>query len=332
MTMAQHISRERRFNSFGSLIDTMWASLRVYWTEAESYQKLTYMVGGLMFVSALFHTGVFLFDDMPWEGAVSWRKAIVFGVSLGSTLLSLAWVLNFLPKRRRLNWGLMGILSVSMSVEYGLIVMQVWRGVPSHFNYTTPFDVAVFAMMGIMIAIFGLICLVITGMVLFTMNGSSSMVWAIRLGLLILALSQFIGYMIVQNGTAQAFSESGQYIRDVTETASTFGAAGNIKVPHAITLHALQVLPILAWLLLFSTWRERQRLLAVLIAGAGYIGLVAVTLIQTFSGHATFDLSLLTFFLLAISVATIIGPYLAALWALQQAVTTNERRYAPVGD
>ncbi|MGB0389074.1 MAG: hypothetical protein ACPGWR_29985 [Ardenticatenaceae bacterium] len=325
MTVAQGtFHSDGRLKRVGSLIDAMWASLRGYWTEAEGYQKFVYMVGGLMFVSALFHTGVFLFDDMPWEGPVSWRKPIVFGVSLGSTLLSLAWVLHFLPKRRRLNWWLMGILGTTMTVEYGLIVMQVWRGVPSHFNYTTPFNAAVFSVMGIMIAIFALICLIITGLVFFTVNAPPSMVWAIRIGLLILAISQFIGYAIVQNGTAQAFSESGQDIRDVTQTASTIGAAGNIKVPHAITLHALQVLPILAWLLLFSTWRERQRLLAVLVAGAGYMGLVALSLIQTFSGHATFDLSLLTSALLAISIASIIGAYLAALWALQQSVATND--------
>lgn len=325
MTMAQGaFFNEKQFRSIDSLRRSMWATLRGYWTTAEGYQRFVYLVGALMFGSALFHSGVFLLDDIPWEGTVSWRKPIVFALSLGSTLFSLAWVLTFLPKRRRLNWGLMSILGVSMSVEYGLIVMQAWRGVPSHFNYTTPFDSAVFSMMGIMILIFGVICLIITGMVFFTVNAPASMVWAIRMGLLILAMSQFLGYMIVQNGTAQAFSESGEYVRDVTETASTIGAAGNMKVPHAVTLHALQVLPILAWLLLFSNWRERQRLQLVLVAGVGYSGLVGVSLIQTFSGQAAFDLSVLISLLLAGSVVSIVGAYFAALWGLQQAVATSE--------
>jgi hypothetical protein len=53
---------------------------------------------------------------------------------------------------------------------------------------------------------------------------------------------------------------------------------------------------------------------------------------QTFSGQATLDLTLLTSFLLLISVVSIIAPYLAALWALQQAVTSNERAYPASGD
>jgi hypothetical protein len=47
--------------------------------------------------------------------------------------------------------------------------------------------------MGIMIAILGLICLVITGLVFSTVNAPPSILWALRLGLLILALSQFKG-------------------------------------------------------------------------------------------------------------------------------------------
>ena len=324
MALAQPISGNHTyFNRLSSLLRTMGVSLTRYWTDAQGYQKFVYRVAALMFISALFHTGVFLLDDVPWEGPISWRKPIVFGLSLSSTLFLMAWVLNFMPTRHRLHSWLMRILAISMSVEYGLIVMQVWRGEASHFNYTTPFNNAVFGMMGTMILIFAMICIIITGLSFLRMNAPSSMVWAIRIGLLILVVSQFLGYAIVQNGTAQAFSESGELLRDVTGTASIFGAAGNMKVPHAVTLHALQVLPILAWLLFFSKWTERRRTQVVLVAAGGYIGLVIVSMMQTFSGVATFNLSVLNGFLLLLSVMGIIGAYLAALWALQQAITTE---------
>jgi len=328
MALAQPVSRnDTFFNRLGYLLRTMGASLGGYWTEAEGYQTFIYRVALFMFFSALFHTGVFLLDDVPWQGPISWRKPIVFGVSLGSTLFLMAWVLNFMPTRHRLHSWLMRILGVSMIVEYALIVMQVWRGEASHFNYTTPFNGAVFGVMGIMILIFAIICIIITGLSFLKMKAPSSMVWAIRIGLLILVVSQFLGYAIVQNGMAQAFSESGELLRDVTGTASIFGAAGNMKVPHAVTLHALQVLPILAWLLFFSKWTERRRTQVVLVAAAGYSGLVAVSMMQTFSGVATFNLSVLNGFLLLLSVMSLVGAYLAALWALQQAITSKTPQY-----
>ena len=39
-------------------------------------------------------------DGAPWWGAVSWRKPVVFGMSLGLLACSAVWVLRQLPVRR----------------------------------------------------------------------------------------------------------------------------------------------------------------------------------------------------------------------------------------
>lgn len=66
-----------------------------------------------------------------------------------------------------------------------------------------------------------------------------------------------------------------------------------MKVPHAVGMHAIQVLPGLAWLLAFGSVDEARRVRLV-AAAAGYGLLVAVSLLQTFTGLARWDLGLLT--------------------------------------
>jgi hypothetical protein len=49
----------------------------------------------------LFLLGVFLVDDGPWGGPLSWRKPVTFGLSCGVTTLAVAWIATFLSLRRR---------------------------------------------------------------------------------------------------------------------------------------------------------------------------------------------------------------------------------------
>ncbi len=66
-----------------------------------------------------------------------------------------------------------------------------------------------------------------------------------------------------------------------------------MKIPHALTLHGIQLLPLLALLLQFSSWSESQRIQIILTATVGYGGIVAVTLWQAWSGLAPFDMTLM---------------------------------------
>jgi len=193
--------------------------------------------------------------------------------------------------------------------------MQKWRDVPSHFNRETPFDGAVFAWMGFMIMFVGLVIMMLMLWSFFSLKISPSMAWAIRVGLILLVFGQVFGVLIIVNGVSPATNY---------ETASIFGAAGRLKVPHAVTLHALQVLPILAWLLLFTNWPESRRTKAVIVAAVGYIGLALVSALQTFGGLAPIDLNLLTAFLLGISVIGIVSAYMASLRALRQTLTRSQ--------
>jgi hypothetical protein len=102
-----------------------------------------------------------------------------------------------------------------------------------------------------------------------------------------------------------------------TTGLTTFGPAGVMKVPHAVAIHAIQVLPALAWLLSFATLAERRRTRLVATATLGYVALVAVSLLQTATGLAPWDVDALAAVLYLVGVGLLGVPFVAALLALR---------------
>lgn len=245
-------------------------------TPVASYQRFGYVGGVLLLLSGLVHAVVFLVDGGPWEGPVSWRKPIVFGLSFGITVVTITWLMTFLRARRLTGWIIVGLFAIASLAEVFLVSLQTWRGVASHFNETTPFDASVFSFMGMLVALLVLLTVFVTVRSFVRMDAPPSLAWAIRLGLLLMLVSQGVG--------AQMIAEGG----------NTFGTAGALKVPHAVTLHAVQVLPALAILLLVAKSTERRRLRIVALGAAGYAVLIASTLVQTYDGRGPLDLSPLT--------------------------------------
>lgn len=274
-----------------------------YWIEAVGYQRFLYLAGGLLLLSAAFHTVILLATGGPLTGDVSWRKPILFGEAFGLTALTVAWVMTFLPKRNGLGWILAGTLGVANVGEVFWVAMQQWRGVPSHFNNSTPFDAAAFTAAGFLISLAGIVILIVTLQALFSLQASRSLAWAIRIGLLLLVAAQVFGALMIIRGSG------------------TFTPAGAMKVPHALALHAPQVLLLLAWLLTFTKLRENRRTGVLMIAAGGCVLLVAVSAFQSLNGIAPFDFGLVLGLLVAAGAAGIVYSYATALLTLKRTRT-----------
>lgn len=263
-----------------------------------SYQRLGYACAVLLLLSGMFHLLVFLVDGGSWEGPVSWRKPVVFGLSFAITLATITWFMGFLRTRRVTGWLVVGAFAAASLAEVALITMQRWRGVASHFNETTAFDSAVFSAMGSLVSLLVLLTILVTVLSFRSVDAPPSLAWAIRLGLVLMLLSQAVGVqMIVEGG-------------------NTFGASGALKVPHAVTLHAAQVLPALALVLAVSRFGERRRLQTVALGAAGYALLVAATMVQTYDGRRPLDLGMLSSVLGVLGLATLLASAAIALLGL----------------
>jgi hypothetical protein len=276
----------------------MAAELSRLWRRRAPYQTFAYYAGALLVASGLVHAVIFLIDGGPWAGPVGWRKPIVFGLSLGVTTIFLSWFMSYVRVRPGTGWILMGMIAVCSVVEYVLITAQAWRNVPSHFNDSTPLNEIIWIGMGVNIALVWIASLGVTVLVFRRFQGPPSLALGMRSALVLLFVGNLLGGVIIGNDM-DAFGQRGA-------ESSIFGAAGQIKVPHAVALHALQVLPIIAWVSSFADLSEDRRIRIVAVACVGYAGVVIVNVLQTFGGVAPLELSVVTGTLLLISAALLL--------------------------
>lgn len=92
-----------------------------------------------------------------------------------------------------------------------------------------------------------------------------------------------------------------------------FGQDGILNLSHAAALHALQLLPALAWLLSFSGRTESRRTRIVGVAACGYAGLVLLSGLQALGGRAPFDPSGLGAVVLVLSASAVLAASAIAL-------------------
>jgi hypothetical protein len=245
-------------------------SLWSFWHRGRKVERAGYLVGVLLLVSGLLHLAILAIGGGSWEGPLSLRKAVTFGLSFGLTLITIVWVASFVRLGDRARPALVGAFTVACGLETALVSMQAWRGVPSHFNMETTFD----ALVARTLAAGGIALIAIIApltVAAFRANPTVpvSLRIAIRIGFVALFGSMVVGAFMIAKGMLLVFAGNPQ---------AAYATGGTLKPTHAVTMHAILVLPALAWLLSFASWSERRRLRVVLLAAAGYVviaGLVA---------------------------------------------------------
>jgi hypothetical protein len=293
----------------------MGTSLLGYWREARAPHRFAAVVGATLIAVGLAHLAAWLLVGGVWAGPISFRKPTTFGLSFGLTTITLAWVAGQLRISDRVGWLLLGPLAVADTSEVAWVSVQRWRGVASHFNFATSLDTRLFLLGGVAIAVTVTVILVLTVLAFTAMQAIPSMALAIRAGLLILLVGQAVGGWMIQHGVGPASD-------DQTIGLTTFGSAGVMKVPHAVAIHAIQVLPALAWLLSFATLSEQRRVGLVGTATLGYVALVVVSVLQTAAGLAPMDVGLVPALLYLLGLSLLGVAFLAALLALRNPTPT----------
>lgn len=276
-------------------------------------------------------------DPRLITGAPAWIKPLKFAISITIFSATFIWLLTFVQGHTRLVKLAAGITGLGLLVEIALIAMQVVRGTSSHFNVSTPFDSAVFSIMGGSIVAVSLATLALAVLLIRQRLPDEVFAWSLRLGLLVTFAGMMVAFLMTSPTAAQleaaqsgaGMARAGAHSVGVEDGGpglpilgwSTEG--GDLRVPHFFGLHAMQVVP-LAGALLAMNWTRRrlgarQRMVLVWTAGLGYLGLVGLLTWQALRGQSVVAPDALTLAALAglagavaaVTVATLAAPRLA---------------------
>ena len=267
-----------------------------------------------------------LVDHRVLLGAPIWLKPFKFALSNAIYAATWAWLFSLLKKNRRLANGTTNVLVAVMYIEFVLILIQVVRGRPSHFNFSTPADSIIYTVMAVSIGVLWTGALILTILVLRTPIADVASRWALRLGVGISLVGISLGALMVTptpsqlNATADSTvkgmigahsvgTEDGGPTMPITGWSTT---GGDLRIPHFVGMHALQALPIvLALLILLATRIPRLRSAAmrarlVIVAAAGYAGVVALVTWQAERGQSLIHPDALTLAGLGVLVVAVI--------------------------
>ncbi len=256
-------------------------------------------LGGLLLL-AIAAVGLAL-DPRTITGAPAWMKPAKFALSTALYAVTMAWILRHIDGHRRLvsliGWG----TATVFALELALIVVQVVRGVRSHFNFVTPLDAALFSAMGAAIT-FALVLNVLAAVLMIRQRFADPVLAvSLRFGLVITAIGAGVAFLMTQPTpdqlavlqTGAAPVEIGAHSVGVGDGGpglpivgwSTTG--GDLRIPHFVGLHALQVLPLLGLLLsrVGTALSQRRRVALTWVGGVSYLILVGLLTWQALRGQ-----------------------------------------------
>lgn len=260
------------------------------------------ILGFVMAADLVFSLCGLVVDRRVITGAPAWLKPAKFALS---TMIA-AWSFAFCIASTRIWPGVTRALDIALTaglvIEIALIDMQAARGTTSHFNVATPFDGAVFAVMGVSILCIWLAMLLLTIVLFRQPFAESAWGWSLRLGMVLALIGTGSGgLMAVPN--AQQLAQAHVSGRLPIAGAHTVGAPdggpglpvtgwsadhGDLRVAHFLGMHGLQVLPLLAWWIArrrFAPDDRSQRNLIFAMA-ASYLALFGLILWQAFRGQS----------------------------------------------
>lgn len=265
-----------------------------------SWHRPLVLFSAAMVVTALVSLVGLVFDDRVLAGAPIWAKPFKFSVSFVAYCLSLAWMLSLLPRGRRVGWWAGTVVMVTSIVEMVIIIGQVVRGKRSHFNQETPFDAALFAAMAVTVVILWLGTLAVAVLLLRARIADRASARAMRSGIVLALSGAAVGFLMTQPKPGQRPDTSdvvGGHSVGVPDGGpsmpltgwSTTG--GDLRIPHFVGMHALQLLPLVVMVLAALAPRfarladDRVRLRLVLLASGVYAAAFALVLWQALRGQ-----------------------------------------------
>jgi hypothetical protein len=307
------------------LISTPQLSITGWLGRAWATNRLLTLAGLLHLLLIPVFLVAWLADPRLILGQPAWVKPLKFALSGGVYAFSFVWLLTFVPRFPRLKQIAASATGLALIVETPLIALQVVRGTTSHFNVATPFDATLFSVMGGFIMLLAVMNLVLAVLLLFQRLPDRVFGWGLRFGVLLSFVGIAVAFLMTSGPTPEQLARL-----EAGETVATIGAhsvgvadggpglpfvgwsteGGDLRIPHFVGLHGLQLLPLVGWLLTRPVLRRRlsanHRLVLVWVAGLGYLGLTLLLTWQALRGQSIIAPDAATWRALGVLVGTVV--------------------------
>ena len=257
-------------------------------------------VGLLMLVVAIPSAIGIVVDPRIITGAPVWLKPFKFAVSTAVYSLTLAWMFGFLTSWPRMRRVVGWTTATVFVLEVAIIDMQAWRGTTSHFNAATTFDRVLFIIMGAAILVQTFVSVSVAVALWRQRFSDRALGWALRLGMTLTIAGALTGPLMTRPTAAQLADTRAGRGMPIVGAHSVGGPDGgpgmpvtgwsrehgDVRVPHFIGLHAIQVLALIAVGLRRWDRPEDVRVRAMFAAAASYAMLFLVLLIGALRGQS----------------------------------------------
>ena len=265
-----------------------------------AHRPLFLLAAAMAAVAAVAFVGL-LVDDRTITGIPLWAKPFKFATSIAIYALTFGWLIGQLRRGRRVAWWAGTVAAVFLAVEMVVIVGQALRMTTSHFNNTTPMDTSLYDLMAGSIAAVWVATLVISLLLFANPGPDRARNIAIRAGAMISVIGMALGFLMTIPSAAQIEADTGIVgahtvgLDDGGPGLPLLGwstVGGDLRIPHFVGMHALQLLPLLLIVLELLSRRfgvladaaVRARLMW--IAAAGYAAVVALVTWQALRGQS----------------------------------------------
>lgn len=310
-------------------------------------------VVAVMAALVLFSAAGMVFDNRMLLDESVWLKPFKFGLAFLLYGITLTWLLSLPHKGSRATWWMGTVFAVTGFLDVGFIVVQAARGTYSHFNDETDAVNSI----GQQVFAFGVPGLFFANLVIVLILSWQRLVdrptaRAIHAGLGLAVVGMALGYLMGFTGKQLVRDADGTVVELVAGHTvldnpslnahdgvggmpithwSTIG--GDLRIPHFLGLHAIQVLLLavvaLAWLARRYPWLRAERTRAALIGvfASGYAGLLAIVLWQALRAQSLVHPDGWTLFAVGVLIWMVALLTLAVYWRARAAA--HRGRNAP---
>lgn len=267
-------------------------------------------------------------DQRELLGVNVWQKPLKFSISSVVYAITWAWLIGQLTRGKRLAWWAGTIAMVLLAIEMVIIVGAAVAGIQSHFNVSTTFSTVLWSIMAFSISALWAMTFIVSILLFRSDLGDAARNLAVRAGALVALAGMGLAFLMT-GPTAQQLDDfqgiAGAHAVGVADGGpgipilgwSTI--AGDLRIPHFVGMHALQVIPLVLIAIELLSRRVARlrdgvvRLRLVTITTAAYVAVLGLLTWQALRGQSIVQPDAVT---LAAAGAIVVVTAIAAIVAL----------------